>query len=167
MCRTDRSGKPSNRVLLLVRSTPTFCKKSWGHRNPPSLGVGESHSPLRRERRNGESRAGMSILPTEYQCSAPEATIPNQACSWVIRLHKGRSCSFSRLLIPSRMLKKSASGVLASLRGSTYRSVRVASSLAAALLDSLFEHPEVMLASAPYGKFEPYFRHKPSFSAAC
>jgi hypothetical protein len=39
------------------------------------------------------------------------------------------------------MLKKSASGVLAALRGSTYRSVRFASSLAAALLDSLFEHP--------------------------
>ena len=35
------------------------------------------------------------------------------------------------------MLKKSASGVLASLRGSTYRSVRLASSLAVALLDSL------------------------------
>src|SRR5438045_1509502 len=31
--------------------------------------------------------------------------------------------------------------VLASLRGSTYRSVRLASSLAAALLDSLFELP--------------------------
>ena len=66
----------------------------------------------------------------------------------------------------SRMLKKSASGVLAghcrltisaaftsvpcfiqhgvNLRGSTYRSVRLASSLAAALLDSLFEHPEVI-----------------------
>jgi hypothetical protein len=39
------------------------------------------------------------------------------------------------------MLKKSASVVLASLRGSTYRSVRLASSLAAALLNSLFEHP--------------------------
>ena len=39
------------------------------------------------------------------------------------------------------MLKKSASFVLASLRGSTYRSVRLASSLAAALLDGLFEHP--------------------------
>jgi len=39
------------------------------------------------------------------------------------------------------MLKKSASGVLASFRGSTYRSVRLASSLAAALLVSLFEHP--------------------------
>jgi hypothetical protein len=64
------------------------------------------------------------------------------------------------------MLKKSATGVLASLRDSTYRSVRFASSLAAALLDSLFEHPEVILASAPNGKFEPYFRHQPSFSAA-
>jgi len=35
------------------------------------------------------------------------------------------------------MLKKSASIVLASLRSSTYRSVRLASSLAAALLDGL------------------------------
>jgi hypothetical protein len=39
------------------------------------------------------------------------------------------------------VLKKAASGVLAALRGSTYRSVRLASFLAAALLDSLFEHP--------------------------
>jgi hypothetical protein len=39
------------------------------------------------------------------------------------------------------MLKKSASFVLASLRSSTYRGVRLASSLAAALLDGLFEHP--------------------------
>jgi len=40
------------------------------------------------------------------------------------------------------MLKKPASGVLALLRGSTYRSVRLASSLAAALLDGHFEHPD-------------------------
>jgi len=39
------------------------------------------------------------------------------------------------------MLKKSASDVLAALRDSTYRNVRLASSLAAALLDGLFEHP--------------------------
>jgi hypothetical protein len=39
----------------------------------------------------------------------------------------------NRLLSCSRMLKKSASGVLASLRSSTYRSVRFASSIAAAL----------------------------------
>ncbi len=48
----------------------------------------------------------------------------------------------------NRMLKKSASSVLASLRGSTYRSVRLASSLAAALPDSLFEHPQGILALA-------------------
>jgi len=42
------------------------------------------------------------------------------------------------------MLKKSASGVLAALRGSTYGTQYVfASSLAAALLDGLFEHPAV------------------------
>jgi hypothetical protein len=39
------------------------------------------------------------------------------------------------------MLKKSTSIVLASLKGSTYRSVRLAFPLAAALLDGLFEHP--------------------------
>jgi hypothetical protein len=40
------------------------------------------------------------------------------------------------------MLKKSASFVLASLKGSTYRkSVRLTFSLAAAVLDGLFEHP--------------------------
>jgi hypothetical protein len=54
------------------------------------------------------------------------------------------------------MLKKSASGVLASLRGSTYRSVRLASSLTTALLDSLFEHPEVILVSALNETFWPY-----------
>ena len=77
------------------------------------------------------------------------------------------------------MLKKSASCVLASLRGSTrvarksealeglFRSPRsiarangptkcgpylLASSLAAALLDGLFEHPEAIAPSAPIGK---------------
>jgi hypothetical protein len=41
------------------------------------------------------------------------------------------------------MLKKSASFVLAALRGSTYHEeYAFASSLAAAALDSLFEHPE-------------------------
>jgi hypothetical protein len=54
------------------------------------------------------------------------------------------------------MLKKSASGVLTSLRGSTYRNVRLASSLAAALLDSLFEHPASLSLGAenlPYQRF--------------
>ena len=48
------------------------------------------------------------------------------------------------------MLKKSASIVLAALRGSTYRSVRLASSLAAALLDGLFEHPADYSGTAAY-----------------
>jgi hypothetical protein len=43
------------------------------------------------------------------------------------------------------MLKKSASSVLASLRDSTYRSVRLTSSLSAALLDGHFEHPVWLL----------------------
>jgi len=41
------------------------------------------------------------------------------------------------------MLKKTASGVLASFRSSTYpRGYASGPSLAAALLDGLFEHPE-------------------------
>jgi len=47
------------------------------------------------------------------------------------------------------MLKKSASIVLASLRGSTYRSVRLASSLTAALLGRLFEHPAWLWSCCP------------------
>jgi len=47
------------------------------------------------------------------------------------------------------MLKKSASFVLASLRGSTYRSVRLATSLVVALLDGLFEHPGWYSPAAP------------------
>ena len=47
------------------------------------------------------------------------------------------------------MLKKSASGILASFRGSTYRSVRLAFSLAAALLDGHFEHPAWCILGIP------------------
>ena len=47
------------------------------------------------------------------------------------------------------MLKKPASFVLTSLRGLTYRSVCLAFSLDAALLDGLFEHPEAIVTSAP------------------
>jgi hypothetical protein len=65
------------------------------------------------------------------------------------------------------MLKKSASGVLASLRGSTYRSVRLASSLAAALLDSLFEHPASRFNAVSTRKITMNFEHKLSLSAAC
>ena len=54
-------------------------------------------------------------------------------------------CGKERREASNRMLEKSASGVLSSLKGSTYRSVRLASSLAAALPDSLFEHPDVTL----------------------
>ncbi len=42
------------------------------------------------------------------------------------------------------MLKRSASFVLASLRGSTCRSVGLTSSLSVALLDGLFEYPEAV-----------------------
>ncbi len=46
------------------------------------------------------------------------------------------------MIEPNRMREKSASGVLASLRRSTYgREYDSASSLAAALLDGLFAHP--------------------------
>jgi hypothetical protein len=65
------------------------------------------------------------------------------------------------------MLKKSASGVLASLRGSTYQSVRLTSSLAAALLNSLFEHPAGDPALSTYLLPVDLAAQKLSFSANC
>jgi hypothetical protein len=65
------------------------------------------------------------------------------------------------------MLKKAASGVLASLRGSTYRSVRLATSLTAVLLDGLFEHPEIIEAFVPFVIFQRCLMYEPSFSADC
>jgi hypothetical protein len=59
---------------------------------------------------------------------------------WYFRCFMGY-CTAMIQVVPSRMLKNSASIVLAALRGPTYRSVRLASSRAAALLDRLFEHP--------------------------
>jgi hypothetical protein len=65
------------------------------------------------------------------------------------------------------MLPKTASIVLASRRGSTYRRLCLASSFAAALLDGLFAHPVAIEASTAYEMRSPYFSHAPSFSAAC
>jgi hypothetical protein len=65
------------------------------------------------------------------------------------------------------MLKKSASFVLASLRGSTYRSVRLASSLAAAALDGHFEHPASRSCAIIIRKITVDFEHKLSFPTAC
>jgi len=50
------------------------------------------------------------------------------------------------------MLKTTASFVLASLRGSTYRSVCLASSLAAATLNGHFEHPASRLVLSPFAR---------------
>lgn len=67
----------------------------------------------------------------------------------------------------NKMLKKSLSGVLASLRGPTYRSVRLAASLTTALLDGLFELPVVIIPSVGYLTLHWHFMETPSFSAAC
>ena len=65
------------------------------------------------------------------------------------------------------MLKQSASGVLASRRGSTYQPVRRASSLIAALLDGLFEHPVAALATVRLLASWSFFPHAPIFWADC
>ena len=67
----------------------------------------------------------------------------------------------------SRMLEKTASIVLASLRGSTYRSVRLASSLAAALLNGLFEPPVLLERQFHMNAFSRCIVYKPSFSPDC
>ena len=73
-----------------------------------------------------------------------------------------------KLANTSRLLKKSASIVLASLRGSPYGTrVRFASSLAAALLDSLFEQPGGF-AGAVHDFLQPYVSSCQSgFSIPC
>ncbi len=71
-----------------------------------------------------------------------------------------------RLHLISRMLKKSASGVLALLRGSTYRSVRLVSSLAAALLDGHFEHPAWLRDVASHIETRNSFRSQQEFSGS-
>ena len=58
-------------------------------------------------------------------------------------------------------------GVLASLRRSTYRSVRLAPSLAAAWLDGLFEHFGVLRATVLSLIVQRCAKPKPSFSANC
>jgi hypothetical protein len=78
------------------------------------------------------------------------------------------------------MLKKSASVVLASLRASTYRSVRLGTSLTAALpverrvlarrgwageKSGLFEHPEIIEAFDLSVIFQRWLMYEPSFSA--
>src|SRR5215831_12947580 len=66
----------------------------------------------------------------------------------------------------SRMLKKSASFVLASLRSSTYRIVRLASSLAAAFPDGLFEHPAWHRLAKQAGRARRERESNPSMSRA-
>ena len=68
---------------------------------------------------------------------------------------------------PNRMLKQSASFVLASLRGSTYRSVRLTSSLVAALLDDLFEHPASCSPVVSHARTIEVFACQHSFPATC
>jgi hypothetical protein len=65
------------------------------------------------------------------------------------------------------MLKMSASFVLASLRGSTYRSVRLASSPAAAVLDGHFEHPAIRSCASTIPKTTVGFESQLSFTTAC
>ena len=65
------------------------------------------------------------------------------------------------------MLKKFAIFVLTTLRDSTYRSVRFASLLAAALLDGLFEHPAWPTPVAPYVPASEGLAYDNGFSAVC
>ncbi len=60
-----------------------------------------------------------------------------------------------------------ASFVLASLRGSTYRSVRLAPSLAAASPDGLFEHPAWCFPVVPSVWTLEILAGEHSYSATC
>ena len=100
-----------------------------------------SPGPANPGRRSPRAEKHSADLTTKPQTGKPRSPAPAAAANPTIV----RSSLVSASTVPnnctSRMLKKSASFVLASLRGSTYRSVRLATSLATALLDGLFEHP--------------------------
>ena len=151
-----RAAFPWNKVKPGAPATFRSPKDAWW---PPFPGP---NNPGRRSRKAADCSAGsMRRRPIGRRKLSAPATDANRSAV--------RPSSVSALIAPpstNRMLKKSASGVLASLRGSTYRSVRLASSLAVALLDGLFEHPEAILPSEPYGQFQLYCRHQPSFSAS-
>ena len=59
------------------------------------------------------------------------------------------------------------SHVIEASGSSKLRMYLLAPSLATALQDSLFEHPDVTLPFALYEPFQPSSWHQPSFSAAC
>jgi len=93
------------------------------------------------EKCRGRCRPWLARSPRDMRisvaaCSARRWRRGIQGRSLPCRCHSER-CDLNTYLPLSGMLKKSASGVLTSIRGSTYRSVRLASSLVAALLDSL------------------------------
>jgi hypothetical protein len=67
----------------------------------------------------------------------------------------------------SRMLKKSASFVLAALRGSTYRSVRLASSLAAALRAAFLSILRMRSSLVPGVQAIDALLYRNGFSATC
>ena len=65
------------------------------------------------------------------------------------------------------MLNKSVSGVLTSFRASTYPKGSLGPSLAAALLDSLFEHPVKVSCVSPGVQAIESLLFKVGFFAAC
>ena len=98
----------------------------------------------------------------------PDHCSSHHAGKWCVRIqHVMDGLRTICMSGPSRMLKKTASIVLASLRGSTYRSVRLASSLAAALLNGLFEHPILLERQFHMNAFSRCVVYKPSFHADC
>ena len=147
--RPDQPDEPAPRLAPPARrALLALCRTEIHHSSvniqhfgpPPSEGV----VIYQREReRRGMPPASLTDLPEQGQVTEwPRSVTSRGTPSKAVRAETFWNSS-------SRMLKKSASGVLTSLRGSTYRSVRLASSLAAALLDGLFEHPEVIVALAP------------------
>ena len=89
-------------------------------------------------------------LTTKPQTGKPRSPAPAAGANPTIVRSSLASASTVPNNCTSRMLKKSASFVLASFRPSTYpRGYASGSSLAAALLDGLFEHPALYSPAVP------------------
>ena len=118
-----------------------------GHSRATGRGTSDPRREDHRARQDKEVHPGPGTLSGLRFCfSRPQASNEPKPLPAMSKRRYRSTALWHRF---SRMLKKSASGVLTSLRGSTYRSVRLASSLVAALLDSLFEHPSVIVALVP------------------
>jgi len=141
---TSRSHKDASSPPYPVPSNP----------GPPSRKVAERSVGLTRRRPIG--RRKLSAPATDANRSAVRPTSVSALIA---------PPSTNSYLTGTAANRKGGSPPVARC-GLAWRKARLGAQGRAGENDSLFEHPEVILSLEPYGKFQLYCRHQPSFSAA-